>query len=344
MMHGFPDAPTLARALAEIPAYADLRADDLAPLLQKGLNHAHWRLAGRGVIARVRRAGSARAAADALRHQCACFERAAPSGHTPKLIAAVPPSPALPNGVLVVEEVQGRPPVLPTELSLIAEALAAIHALPLPPPEDRPPLDDPPDPFTATLDGILANRAFLDRAELETAARRQIEEEMEWARGFARETVGKAQAAPRALVVTDAHPGNFLITASRHAKFVDLEKGAYGAPAIDLAHATLRPATSWDPDCGTALAHDDIARFTRAYFMAAGPAAEAAIRPWLMPMRRLTWLRTTTVFARFRAERAAAALAPAAAAHAKAVIADALSPAAIATVRREWLGPDALTF
>jgi hypothetical protein len=71
---------------------------------------------------------------------------------------------------------------------------------------------------------------------------------------------------------------------------------------------------------------------------------QQAIAPSLLPMRRLTWLRTTLAFARFRVERTAAALAPAAAAHAEAVIADSLSPAVIADVRREWLGPDALTF
>ncbi len=146
------------------------------------------------------------------------------------------------------------------------------------------------------------------------------------------------------MIVTDAHPGNFVVTAKGHAMFVDLEKGAYGSPAIDIAHATLRPSTRWDPDCSAVLSRDEIGRFVRAYFTAIGPAAQQAIRPWLLPMRRLTWLRTTLAFARFRVEGTASSLVPAAAAHAEAVIADSLSPATVAEVRREWLGPDALTF
>jgi hypothetical protein len=92
------------------------------------------------------------------------------------------------------------------------------------------------------------------------------------------------------------------------------------------------------------LTRDEIGRFVRAYFTAAGPALEQAIRPTLVPMRRLTWLRTTLAFARFRVERAADALSPEAAAHAEKVIADSLSEATIVRIRSEWMGADILTF
>lgn len=344
-MQPAPDATSLAAALAALPALHPVRSGDLQPLPDKGLAHAHWRIRDRGLLVRVPRPRrNGQSAAARLAHQAACFERAAPSGRTPHLQQTIAPSQDLPQGALVVDEIVGRPPRLPAELSLIAETLAAIHVLPLPAPKDRAPLDDASDAFVATLRAIEGHSRFLDEADLAPETRRQIEEEIAWARGFAADARPTPQPTPHTLVVTDAHPGNFLITPSGFAMFVDLEKAAYGSPAIDIAHATLRPATRWDPDCGIVLARDDIGRFVRTYFTVVGPELEQLIRPWLLPMRRLTWLRTTTVFARFRVERAAASLAPAAAAHAEATIADALAPETIATVRREWLGPDPLTF
>jgi hypothetical protein len=326
-MADMADATTIARALSAVRALRGIEAEALVKLPDKGLAHRHWRIAGRALLVRVPRAPDADAA---LRRQAASFERLRRCARAPRLHAVVEPSPDLPGGALIVDEVAGRPPRLPAELSLIAETLAAIHALPLPAPAERPPLPSPADPF-------------LDRAGAQPDAIRQIEEEVAWARGFTSQP-SDGNPAPCTLVVSDAHPGNFLVTAAGHAMFIDLEKGGYGSPAIDVAHATLRPSTRWDPDCGTALSHAEIERFVRAYFAAAGPAMQQAIAPSLLPMRRLTWLRTTLAFARFRVERTAAALAPAAAAHAEAVIADSLSPAVIADVRREWLGPDALTF
>jgi hypothetical protein len=254
----------------------------------------------------------------------------------------IEPGPELPGGALVVDEIVGRPPRWPAELSLVAETLAAIHALPLPPPEQRPPLPDMANPFAATLQLVERNRAFLEVAGASEGAIRQIDEELAWARTFAAQP--QSADAPHTFVIADAHPGNFIVTPAGQAKFVDLEKGGYGAPAIDIAHATLRPSTRWDVECGTVLTRDEIARFVRAYFTAAGPAFEQAVRPTLLPMRRLTWLRTTLAFARFKVERAADALAPAAAAHVGVVIADSLSEATIYHIRSEWLGPDLLTF
>jgi hypothetical protein len=332
-----PDAATLASTLSRLPQWRG--PDALEKLPDKGLAHAHWRIAGQGLLVRVPRSPDRE---QALLRQATCFRRLEPCGRAPRLHTVIEPSAALPGGALVVDEIQGRPPRWPAELSLIAETLAAIHSLPLPPEAQRPPLPDPRDPFTATLQGIERNRAFLEPAEASADAIRQIDEELSWARGFA---AGEGlKDAPKTFVATDAHPGNFVVTPAGRAMFVDLEKGAYGAPGIDVAHATLRPSTQWDPDCGTVLSRDEIGRFMRAYFVAAGPALEQAIRPTLVPMRRLTWLRTTLAFARFEVERAAQALSADAAQHAEKVIADSLSADTIAHIRSEWMGPDPLTF
>ncbi len=237
----------------------------------------------------------------------------------------------------MVDEVLGRPPRLPADLGAIAETLAAIHALAVPPSAGRAPLPDPADPFGATLAQIDVNAAFLAAAGLAEAAHRQIADELIWARDFARDFVPHLGPCPRALTVADAHPGNFLVTADGVAWFVDLEKAQYGCPAIDLAHATLRPATLWDRDSACVLARSEVADFYAQYLARRGAAAATALGPWLAPLRRLTWLRTTTAFARFAAEGTARLLAPDRAAHAEAAIAQCLETANIASMRAEWL-------
>jgi aminoglycoside phosphotransferase (APT) family kinase protein len=338
-MHAMPDAATVAEALARLPQWRGLDANALEKLPDKGLAHAHWRIIGQGLLVRVPRAADRD---QALLRQATCFRRLAPSGRAPRLHAVIEPDADLAGGALVVDEIGGRPPRWPAELSLVAETLAAIHALPLPPENERPPLPAPADPFAATLEGVERNRPFLDKAGASAEAIRQIDEELRWTRIFA--ASAQTGDAPKSFIVTDAHPGNFVITPAGQAMFVDLERGAYGAPAIDIAHATLRPSTRWDPDCGTVLTGDEIGRFMRAYFVAAGPALAQAIRPTLMPFRRLVWLRTTLAFARFKVERTAAALSGEAARHVDTVIADSISADTIAHTRSEWSGPDPLTF
>src|SRR6185369_4163918 len=91
------------------------------------------------------------------------------------------------------------------------------------------------------------------------------------------------------VALADTHPGNFIVDSSGIAWFVDLEKVHVGSAAIDLAHASLPTSTLWHPDVGRRLAR-------------VGTAAADGLRPWLMPMRRLTWLRTTLFMARWRVE------------------------------------------
>jgi thiamine kinase-like enzyme len=167
-----------------------------------------------------------------------------------------------------------------------------------------------------------------------------IEEEIAWARSFASEAETRPQT-PR-LVATDAHPGNFLMTAEGSAVFVDLEKMLYGAPAIDLAHASLYTSTMWDPDIAAALDAGEVAAFLDAYFEAAGPALADEVRPWVLPMRRLTWLRTLTWCIRWRVLSASAEewsadrLDPASRSHIERTVADYVSPARIEAIRSEW--------
>ena len=335
----------LAAALIETGRW---RSVELEPLRVKGIAHDHLRLAGTGLLVRVpRQSQFALPPEDNLRYQAACFERAFPSGHTPRLDAIVPPRPELPMGALVVEEIRGRPMLLPEDLPRSAEALASIHRLPVPAPADRPPLADHSDAVAGTLGFIERQWAFRDALPLASETRAQLEAEVAWARAYAAEP---KPPQPVTLVATDSHPGNFLIETGGRAVFVDLEKMLYGSPAIDLAHHTLYTSTTWDVDAAGVLSRAETDAFHGAYLDALPPETADAIEPWIEPMRRLTWLRTVTWAIKWRAltrppapgERraedwSATPMPPAYRSHVAARIADFLAPETVARVRAEWL-------
>jgi len=341
------DADLLARlhgALAALPGFAGLPRDALAPMPEAtGVSHDHLRIAGRGLVLRVPRfRQSGATAATFLAAQAAAFARTAASGHVPALAAVLACSDELPGGALVVAEIAGRKPALggatrDADLAAMARALAAMHTLPVPPDAARAPLPVQASPFAATLAAIEAQAAYIERAGLAPASRRALLEELDWARGAA----ANPPMPEPVLVGSDTHPGNFLIDAAGKAWFVDLEKAAYGAAAIDLAHATLPTSTGWDPDVATALPADAIALFERAWAKAAGPDLAAAVMAHRTAFRRLTWLRTITWFARWKAswsqDAGGAARDARLAAHVGRHVARCFLPASIARQRAEWL-------
>ncbi|MBV9523449.1 MAG: phosphotransferase, partial [Alphaproteobacteria bacterium] len=291
-----PDAGRLAALLARHSATAalvlGLEPSDIAPLREKGVAHAHFRLGASGFVLRVPRLSHPSTdGAAGLAYQAECFRRAEPSGATPRLRAILPAEEMLPGGALLVEEVVGRPPQLPNELPKLADALVRLHTLPVPAAGERAPLlDHAKDPLGATLAVIERNVPFFAEAKIQRPTRQALEEELDWARCFG--ATARGADHPICLVGTDTHPGNFLVRADGRAIFVDLEKALYGSPAIDLAHASLLTSTRWDPDVDTVLTPSAIAHFYRHYLDRIGTAAAARLRPWLAPSRRLTWLRT----------------------------------------------------
>ena len=344
-----PDLPpleTLAALLAtSVPGLADLRAEEIQAMREKGVAHAHFRLGGRGLVLRAPRLSQwALPPAENLAYQAACFRRAAPSGATPQLHAVLPVATLLPRGALVVEEIVGRPPRLPEDLPRLAESLARLHALPLPNPASRPPLADHgvAGPIAGTLAVIERQVDALDAPGVPTATRRALLDELAWARRLAAEAPAAAQ--PIALVGTDTHPGNFLVRQNGSAVLVDLEKALYGSPAIDLAHASLPTSTRWDLDVQANLSAEEIIGFYRHYLALLPPDAATMLRPWLLPCRRLTWLRTMLWFARWRVAAASSQdwsesrVDATLLAHIRRHIAASLAPGAVAEMRAEWLG------
>jgi hypothetical protein len=278
---------------------AHVPAEVLEPLPMKGVAHDHFRLPGLGLVLRVPRLSQmALPPEENLAYQAACFERAQRSRHTPGLATVLAPRPDLPHGALVVEDIVGRPPMLPDDMDRIALALAALHSLPVPTAAQRPPLADQHDPFGATLAVIERHAQHLAAAALPDRSQRILTAELDDAHAAA--AGWKMQPAPITLVGTDTHPGNFLITGDGRAVLVDLEKAVYGAPAIDLAHASLETSTTWDRDVDTVLSPAAVDAFYRTYQQAIRPELGAAVRPWLAPARRLTWLRTVMWCVRWR--------------------------------------------
>jgi hypothetical protein len=178
-------------------------------------------------------------------------------------------------------------------------------------------------------------------------ARAEISDELRAMRGLAPGLGRRTQ--PHTVALADTHPGNFIVDRAGVAWFVDLEKVHVGSPAIDLAHATLPTSTLWDPAVGTLLTRAEVQGFYDLYLGRIGPEKAEALQPWLMPMRRLTWLRTTLFMARWRIETRGprdpsnpaqwsdAGLDPRMKAHVDARIDQCLTRDVIRDIRSEWL-------
>jgi hypothetical protein len=292
-------AERIAAVLSEHSSIPAIGSHTLSILTTKGISHDHWRIGDSGLVLRVLRMSQWNMTSDQqLIYEATAFKRAAASGHCPRLHGVVQPCEGLPRGALIVDLIDGHPPWLSDDLVTIADAFTAIHQLPVPPPDEQPPLQIHTDPVAATLRVIEEQAAYIPDAQLSTNARAMIYDELVWAREFA--THGEPDIA-LCLVGTDTHPGNFLVDRDGRAWFVDLEKALYGVPPIDLAHATLTVATGWDPDSAARLTTDQVGGFYRRYLDRCDPEVATKISPWLLPLRRLTWLRTMTWFARWQA-------------------------------------------
>lgn len=250
--------PDLSAHLRTQLAQALGRPIDLAPLADKGLAHWHVRLIGTGLLARIPKQSQMNlGAVDNLAYEAACFERTAGCGHVPQLVRVIDPSPGLPWGALLVEEINGCPASEPAHIAPIMQALAAIHTLPVPAPEHRPPLLNESNPMLGLLALISVQAVYLDHPALSGPSRRVITTRLE---ALARTLPRLADSLAPRLISFDAHPGNFLITAVGLAVLVDLEKLRYSYPPLDLAHATLYTSTTWDVAASFELSTSQVAQ------------------------------------------------------------------------------------
>jgi hypothetical protein len=332
-----PTQAALHTALRALPRFAQTPVDALKALERKGLAHLHFRVQGGRAIVRVP-VGTYGAldAAKSLEREAECFARAQTSDATPRLLGVLPVSADIPFGALVVDDIPGAAPRLPGELPAMASALSAIHKLKLPPPDQRGPIDTPADPIGDVVAGIEANLKLIDKAGLDPKAKLALGNEIVWARDFAQTNAKKISTLTRAMCLVDAHPGNFVAAPGARAYAVDLEKCVYGLPGLDVVHAIILPSTSWDPDCAATLDSGQIDGFFRTWASKVGDPIARETAALLRPFRRLVWLRTTSVFLRFKVEGQHKALDPRPAEHAQRAIDAALDPATIAQQRKAW--------
>jgi len=337
----------LLAALRERPAFANLSVDDLVPTPATGTAHGHVRLRN-GLLARIAYAHEGDpAAATRLAIQAEAFRHLEPTGRTPKLHEVIEPRSGLPGGALIVDFVEGHAPRLPNDLAAMADTLARVHALPLP--QAGSPIPRQTNPFLETLEVVEQNAArFLDTAVPDSESRTGIADELRLMRGMALVVAQSPQLL--AVALADTHPGNFIVGRDGIARFVDLEKVHVGSPAIDLAHATLATSTLWHPDVDVTLTQAEVQDFYGTYLAKVGEKRAADLRPWLLPMRRLTWLRTTLFMARWRVQThgprdpsdpgqwSDAGLQPAMKAHINATIDRCFEHDTIRQIRAEWLG------
>lgn len=323
---------------------AALREGEALPAT--GTAHGHVRLKD-GRLARIAYAYEDDPTAAARLHlQAEAFRHLEPAGRTPRFHEVIEPRPGLPGGALIVDFIEGRAPSLPDELDAMADTLARLHSLPLPAPASPIPRQD--NPFRETLDVVEQGaRRFLDKAVTDAGARAEIVEELELMREMANTLAYRPQ--PLSIALADTHPGNFIVDRAGVAWFVDLEKVHVGSPAIDLAHATLPTSTLWHPDIGKLLSRAEVEDFYASYLAQIGESRVAQLRPWLQPMRRLTWLRTIMFMARWRVQTEAprdpsdpsqwsdAGLEPAMKVHLQARIDQCFDPGSIRALRAEWL-------
>jgi Phosphotransferase enzyme family len=331
-------------------AYAGHR---LEPLKAKGLAHDHVRICGTGLLARIPKQSQMRLSTlDNLAYQQSCFERASLAGHAPRCIKVLQPCPSLPRGALIVEEIVGRSTQLPHDLPLMAQSMAALHSIILPPPSAVAPLIHASDPLQAMRDEVQAQASYLPLAHLETDVMNQIHAEL-----AAFQALCAAQPRPRrCLIAFDGHPGNFVITSAadgadgaEKAYLVDLEKCRYSYPSLDLAHATLYTSTTWDIDSHTVLSPQEVMATYRAWVKGVDSTLAKDAAGWHLPLRRAMWLWSVTWCAKWRvASRAAAAqqldgedwsdenLDPGLAAHVRKRVDHYLSADGVACVRSEF--------
>lgn len=345
------DVKRIEAVRAALAARLSLPVAELTPLADTGLAHDHIAIGDTGTLARIPKQSQLDLAAEEnLDYQATCFSRASASGHTPHLHDALAPDNALPMGALIVDHIDGRPLVLPGDLTAMAECLAAIHSLPLPEATGRAPLRNPRDTLSDTFTEILQQSAFIARADLHPESEAQIREELQ----AAGRTLARAERPATTLIAFDAHPGNYLLDKSGRAILVDLEKARYGAPGFDVAHASLYTSTTWDVESRAVLSRSEISAFHDAWLNAVPDDLAEASADWLLPLRQMMWLWSVTWCAKWKVQsRELAGVSTSTenwsaelsedslVAHVADRVADYLDPGTIAQVRTDWSEPDA---
>lgn len=283
---------------------ASVKEDNLSLMDAKGLAHDHWTIDDTDLLLRVpKQSQMGLSASENIHYQKSCFSRMEPCDHTPVCYGTIPPSPALPMGALLVQRIYGREPQDARDFELIARALASIHRLPVPSPDERAPLHSQVNSLQSMLVEVETQASWLSRAAIDPVSLSMIHAELE----LAKSDVHALTPPPVCLISLDAHPGNFIIDTNEKAVLVDLEKGRYGGCGFDLAHASLYTSTTWDVSTRIELSNKSVTAFYDTWSNHVSQSLSDTMQPYMKPMRRLMWLWSVTWCAMWQVESNASA-------------------------------------
>lgn len=276
------------RALESNPKLQHLAKNKIFIMADTGMAHHHARIDEMDLILRIPK--YCPQGFDPLEHlayEANCFATCALSNHTPRLMATLSPTTALPFGALVVDEIVGGPPDLPADIPAVAKCLASIHSLDFT--EQSKLLVSPGDPVATMYTEIRRQAASIPDAGLHRDTLSGIQKEMVLVSKMMK---GHGTIAP-AVVTFDAQPANFVVNPKGRAFMVDLEKVRVSSPGFDLAHATLYTSTTLDTTVSVKLTQNQCMALYENWFHAMGENAFAYL-PDLELTRRLMWLWTIT--------------------------------------------------
>ena len=141
---------------------------------------------------------------------------------------------------------------------------------------------------------------FLDKAVPDPGARAEIAEELRAMRGMAPALGQRAQ--PLTMALADTHPGNFIVDRPASPGSSISRRCMSARPRSISRTRRCRPRRCGIPTSAGVLSRAEVQGFYDVYLERIGSGTAEALRPWLVPMRRLTWLRTTLFMARWRVE------------------------------------------
>jgi thiamine kinase-like enzyme len=260
---------------------------DLRLLGGSGLQHDHVVLGQTGWLARIPRGNNTPDSVAYMARQGDVYATAMHSLHTPELAAAVAPTDGLPRGALIVRYLEdARKADFARDHAAIARSLAAIHAV-LPPPI----VETAARPGASQWGFIEAMLLpSLESKRLEARTQVLLEAAVEQARADL-DGMARFPALPQGFIVSDAHPGNFLIDRAGKAWMVDLEYSAVDCPLVDAAMAMCPLTRQFDPENNPSAPRGTEQKFLAAWLDRIGqdhpPAARQALAEAHPAMQRV---------------------------------------------------------
>ena len=200
--------------------------------------------------------------------------------HCPSPQYVFSPAELPPAGGILIPYVRGRKLELPTDLPLVADCLAALHAT-------RPGAIRPDIAKT-----INQRMDFLPQAPISEDSRLIIKGLWDRTNGWltSKEMVCLNREDA---ILADSQPGNFIVSSDNRAVVVDVEGDFVHSAGIDLAHITLFSSLLWWDEKARPLKKKDIVSFYQHYINKTDGSSSCAellaLRP-LVLCRTLSWM------------------------------------------------------